>query len=205
MAGCKDTHPDVDAYIENAAEFARPILREIRAAFHEGCPDVEERIKWGCPSFERGGMLGGMASFNQHVGYGFWNGRRMKDPEGLFGGDPKSSPMRIKVADVADLPSRAVLVAYVKEAARLNEEGVKPKRKKVVRKPKESVEAPDDLMDAVNGSARARATWEGFSYSKRKEYVEWITTAKREATREKRLRTAIEWIAEGKDRNWKYR
>jgi uncharacterized protein YdeI (YjbR/CyaY-like superfamily) len=63
---------------------------------------------------------------------------------------------------------------------------------------------PQDLKSALARNAKARAAFEGFSPSHRREYVEWIEDAKRDDTRRKRLATAIEWMGEGKPRNWKY-
>jgi len=200
----KHTNPAVDAYIEKAEPFARPILTKIREAFHAGCPDVEEKIKWGCPSFDHKGMLGGMAAFKKHVGFGFWKTALMDDPAGLFGSECKSSPMNVKIKGIADLPTKTVLVSYVKQAVKLNDEGKKLLRKSSAKKSKDDLDVPGYFVDAIKSSAEALAVWEEFSYSKQKEYVEWVTGAKREATRDKRLAQAVEWIAEGKSRNWKY-
>ena len=194
--------PRVDAYIQQAAPFAQPILTKIRAAFHAGCPDLEETIKWGVPSFERGGMLGGMASFKKHVSYGFWRAGEMDDPHDLLGKERKASFMRIRAESVKDLPTKTVLVSYVKQARRLNEAGqpVRAKKKPAQTTPK----APAELTRAIQASPKAAAFWKTLAPGYRKEYVEWVTDAKREATREKRLLQTVEWLAEGKKRNWKY-
>jgi uncharacterized protein YdeI (YjbR/CyaY-like superfamily) len=199
----KNTNPAVDAYIAKAEPFARPILTKIREAFHAGCPELEEKIKWGCPSFDHEGMLGGMSAFKKHVGFGFWKAAIMEDPEGLFGDDPKASPMHIKAATVGDLPSKKVLVAYVEQAVAVNEAG-KTVPRKSSGKTKADLDVPEYFAAAVSADAKAAAVWEAFSYSKQKEYLEWVTGAKREATRDKRLAQAVEWISEGKSRNWKY-
>jgi uncharacterized protein YdeI (YjbR/CyaY-like superfamily) len=194
---------DIDAYIARAPEFARPILEKIRDAFHAGCPAIEERLKWGHPSFEYKGMLGGMACFKRHVTFGFWKSRLMEDFDRLFTRGPKSSPMGARVESLADLPSRKVLVAYVREARRLNDEGLKEPKRTAPRKPVRVV-VPPELRAALAKHPGARAVFEGFSPSHRREYVEWITEAKREETRRKRLETTLEWLADGKRRNWKY-
>ena len=146
-----------------------------------------------------------MAAFKKHVAFGFWKAKGMRDPEGLFRGDAKQSPFAIKVSSIKDLPAAKVIVAYTKEAVSLNEKGVKAspssgKKKKAKSAPK----APDDLMKALKRSKKALSTFEGFSPSRKREYVEWVTQAKREDTRKKRVATAVEWMAEGKPRNWKY-
>jgi uncharacterized protein YdeI (YjbR/CyaY-like superfamily) len=191
--------PRVDAYIERAAPFARPILAHLRDVVHAACPDVEETIKWSMPAFMHHGMLCSMAAFKQHCTFGFWKGALVvggaasDDGMGQFG----------RIAAVADLPPRTVLAGYVTTAMRLNEAGVKrPTRARAEPKPEAAV--PDDLAAALATDAAARATFEKFPPSKRRDYVEWITGARGAATRERRLATALEWLAEGKSRNWKY-
>ena len=193
----------LDAYVAKSPEYARPILVKIRDAFHAGCPELEEKIKWGHASFEYKGMLGGMAVFKKHVTFGFWKSRLMDDFDKLFQRGPKSSPMGARVESLADLPAKNVLVAYVREAKRLNDEGVKePVRAKPKRSP--DVDVPPDLTAALKKNAKAKKAFEAFSPSHKREYVEWITEAKRDETRAKRLATTLEWLVDGKHRNWKY-
>jgi uncharacterized protein YdeI (YjbR/CyaY-like superfamily) len=196
--------PEVDAYIAQAAPFARPILERLRALFHKACPLVQETIKWSFPHFEYHGVLGSMAAFKQHVSFGFWKGKLISDSQGLFRGIGKTTMNALRLETLADLPSDKVLLAYIKEAARLNEEGVRlpPAKKKATKK--KPLAVPDYFLAALRKNQKALATFESFSPSHKREYVEWITEAKQEATREKRLATAIEWLSEGKPRNWKY-
>ncbi len=192
----------VDAYIARSADFARPVLERVRAAYHTACPQIEEEIKWGVPHFAHKGMVGGMAVFKRHVSFGFWKSRLMKDPHGLFTTGPKASMCVVKVGGVSDLPAERVLVQYIKEAVALNETGVKESRAKTVAK--KPPQAPADMAAALKKNAKARATFEAFSPSQQREYIQWITESKHDVTRQKRLLTAIEWMAEGKPRNWKY-
>jgi len=189
-------NPSVDAYIAAAPAFAKPILEYLRDAVHTGCPDVEETMKWSSPHFMYKGMLCGMAAFKSHCAFGFWKGKLIvpERPEamGQFG----------RIASLSDLPRDSVLLGYVREAARLNETGTKVARKPP--QPKKALATPPDLAAALKKNAKARATFEGFSPSHKREYVKWITEAKTEETRKKRLDTAVEWMAEGKPRNWKY-
>ncbi len=196
--------PRVDAYIAKSAAFARPILEKIRGLFHKACPDVQETIKWGFPHFEHRGVLGSMAAFKQHASFGFWKGTLMSDPQGLFRGVGKTTMNALKLEALADLPADKVLLAYIKEAVKLNEDGMKPppRTKKAVKKSPAKV--PDDLRAALRKHPQALATFEVLSPSHQREYVEWITEAKQAATREKRMATAIEWLSEGKPRHWKY-
>jgi len=193
--------PRIDAYIRNAQPFAKPILKHLRRLVHEACPETEETIKWGFPHFDhRGQMLCGMAAFKAHMSFGFWKGSQ------LLGASSKNAEAMGdfgRIASLDMLPSDARIKSLVKAAMKLNDDGVK----RVVRKkaaPRKSAVVPRDLAAALATDAKAAATFEGFSPSHRREYIEWITEAKTEETRERRLATTLEWLAEGKPRNWKY-
>jgi uncharacterized protein YdeI (YjbR/CyaY-like superfamily) len=191
--------PRVDAYIAKSADFAQPILTHLRDVIHAACPDVEETMKWSFPHFMYHGMLCGMASFKQHCTLGFWKGALVVD--GAADADAMGQFGRI--TSVRDLPPRRTLTGYVKRAMQLNEEGIKPQRAKPAAK-KAPLTVPDDLAAALRKSAKARKTFDAFPPSQQREYIEWITEARRDETRQRRLATAIEWLAEGKPRNWKY-
>lgn len=193
-------NPAVDAYIAKSAGFARPILKRLRALMHKACPKVEETIKWGVPHFEYKGVIAGMAAFRQHAAFGFWKRRLMKDPAGFFSKGESGMGGR-KIRSLDELPSDGVLLGYMREAVALNEQGVTVPRSTRKKPP---VRVPPYLTAALKKNAKARRTFEGFSPSQKREYVEWLTDAKQEATRERRLSTAIEWMTQGKTRNWKY-
>jgi uncharacterized protein YdeI (YjbR/CyaY-like superfamily) len=193
----------LDAYIAKAGDFAKPVLKHLRNLVHEACPEVEEDVKWSHPSFLYKGMLCGLASFKTHCAFGFWKYRllfaedkvaqkRAEEAMGSFG----------RITSLADLPADKVLISYIKEAKRLNDLGVKTPKPKA--KPKTELVVPDYLLAALKKHSKARAGFEKLSYSHKKEYVEWLTEAKREETRKQRLATTITWLAEGKSRNWKY-
>jgi hypothetical protein len=209
----QNTIPEVDAYIAEAAPFARPILERLRATVHRACPELREELKWSTPHFVRNGIVFGMAAFKRHVGFGFWRGKDMKDPENLFRGAARASMCYVKVTSVAELPPAKVLTAYVVEAVALDDAAAgtgskkraakkKATKKKTARRP--APVAPDDLLAALGKKKRALATYEAFPPSKQRDYVEWVTEAKREETRARRIAQAVEWMAEGKSRNWKY-
>jgi hypothetical protein len=191
--------PRIDAYIANAADFAQPILTDVREAVHAACPNVEETMKWRFPHFVYKGMLCGVAAFKQHAALGFWKGElvtgrgRGADAMGQFGRLTKRS----------DLPSPAALRALVKKAADLNEQGVKVARVPKKAAPK-TVTVPPVLSAALRKNKKAHAGFAVMSPSHKREYIEWITEAKTEETRARRLAQAIEWMAQGKSRNWKY-
>jgi uncharacterized protein YdeI (YjbR/CyaY-like superfamily) len=196
--GKKD--PRVDAYIEKSADFARPILKHLRKLVHKADPDVEETLKWGMPSFMHDGIVCGMAAFKQHCALGFWkgklilgrDGRRVDESMGHFG----------RITTLKGLPADKLLIGYIKKAVKLNQQGVKvPGREK---KPAKPLPVPAYFRAELNRNKKALAAFKAFSPSHRNEYVEWVAEAKQEATRDKRLATAIEWLAKGRSRNWKY-
>ncbi|HEY6194737.1 MAG TPA: YdeI/OmpD-associated family protein [Candidatus Eisenbacteria bacterium] len=191
--------PRIDAYITRAAEFARPILRHLRAVVHEACPAAEETIKWGSPAFDYQGPLCGMAAFKQHAVFGFWKGKLIVDGSGREVDAAMGQFGRL--TSLADLPAKRELVRYVKLAMALNESGVKVPRP-AKRKP--PLPVPADLAAALRRNRKAQAAFAAFPPGCRREYVEWVTEAKREATRAQRIATTVAWVAEGKKRNWKY-
>ena len=189
----------IDVYIAKSAEFARPILIRLREIVHEGCPEVVETVKWSHPSFEYKGIFCGMAAFKQHCAFGFWkhelvvgDDERFKEAFGSFG--------RLKSMD--DMPTKAMLLRYIKKAKQLNDDGVKAVRAKT--KPKKLVPMHPKLKSALTKKKGAMVNFEAFSPSQQREYLEWIAEAKAEDTRDRRIAQAVEWIAEGKLRNWKY-
>jgi uncharacterized protein YdeI (YjbR/CyaY-like superfamily) len=191
----------VDAHIAKSADFARPILTKFRDLLHRACPEVQETLKWGVPHFEHHGVLAGMAGFKKHVNLIFWKADLMKDPAGLF---TKAEGPRnvVQLKSMDEMPADKVLLAYVKEAAALNEQGIKRERKPAAKKP--DLPVPADLRSALKKNKKAQAAFDAFPPSHRREYIEWITQAKQAETRARRLATALEWMAEGKPRNWKY-
>jgi uncharacterized protein YdeI (YjbR/CyaY-like superfamily) len=189
----------VDAFIAKSQPFARPILKRLRELVHETCPEVTETAKWGMPSFEYEGILCGMAAFKQHAAFGFWKhelvmGKESKGEEamGSFG----------KLTEVSQLPSKAVFARYMKEAMRLNEQGIKAPRQKP--KTKAPIAVHPELKKAMAGSKKAQATFAAFPPSAQREYLEWVAEAKADDTRTRRIAQAVEWMAQGKRRHWKY-
>lgn len=203
------TDPRIDAYIEKAAPFAQPILTRFRKLVHKGCPDVTETIKWGMPAFDYKGPLCSMAAFKKHCSFGFWKAALLADAEpekadeinASSWGAPGRDGIPAKITSNDDLPSDAAIVRLIKKAAKLNDDGVKPPASKSARKP---LPMPADFAAALKRTKGATANFDKFPPSHKREYIEWITEAKREETRCKRIATAVEWIAEGKSRNWKY-
>ena len=191
--------PRIDAYIKNAPAVAQPLLTEIRAAVHAACPDVEETIKWRLPTFDHKGIMAGMAAFKEYTTLVLWKAELTKAR--LSAADRKAVVRADRVEHGDPLPNRAALVRILKAAVAVNEEGlVQPRAMR--RKP--ALKTPAYLAAALKKNPAARATFEAFPPSHRREYIEWITDAKQEATRDRRIAQALEWIAAGKSRNWKY-
>lgn len=197
------TDPRVDAYVAAAPDFARPILAHLRALVHRAVPDAVETMKWSRPHFEHHGLLAGMSAFRAHVAFGLWRATEVgatgagadaigTDGMGQFG----------RIARLDDLPPDDRLEAWLRDAARLNETGPRRRVPRTASRPIPDV--PDDLRAALAANAAARATFDGFPPSHRREYLEWIVEAKRPETRARRVAQAVAWMAEGKGRNWKY-
>lgn len=197
----------VDAYIAKAQPFAKPVLKKLRELIHEGNPEVAETIKWGMPFFDYKGPFCNFASFKQHAVFGFWKYKLIKDPKGYLqeisnkGGNAMGNLGRI--TGLKDLPPDKVIIDFIRQAKKLNEDGVKlPSKPK--KQPRAELDIPTYFTNTLKRNKKALKTFEGFSYSHKKEYVEWITEAKTEETKNKRMATAIEWMSKGKPRNWKY-
>jgi uncharacterized protein YdeI (YjbR/CyaY-like superfamily) len=195
----------IDAYIAKQADFAKPILQHIRELVHKACPEAEEKIKWGMPFFDyKDEMLCHMASFKQHAVMGFWKAALMKDALLLENAKAETAMGHLgKIGSLQDLPPDKKITAWIKEAMVLNDKGIKLPSKAKPADKKELV-MPDYLVAALAKNKKAKQVFENFAYSHKKEYLQWITEAKTEETRNKRMATALEWIAEGKGRNWKY-
>ncbi|MFN6944593.1 MAG: YdeI/OmpD-associated family protein [Cytophagaceae bacterium] len=193
----------VDEYIENANPELQPILHHFRGLVHQLSPEIIETIKWGFPNFEYKGPLFSMAAFKNHCAFTIHKASVLEDKHGLLEMVGKTAMGQFgKIASLKDLPSDEILKDYLRAAIQVNEQGVKPAKKSPSEK-----ELPDSphFFEALNDDAEALRNYEAFSYSNKKDYLAWINEAKTEATRDKRIATAIEWLREGKTRHWKYR
>jgi uncharacterized protein YdeI (YjbR/CyaY-like superfamily) len=215
--GTKD--PRIDDYIAKKADYAQPILKHLRALVHKGCPEVVETIKWGMPAFEYKGPFCGMAAFKKHCVFGFWKSALLfdkkqstdqsstkknggsKSAEKLNWGARGRDPIKACITSMNDLPSDAVMLKLLKQAMKLNDEGIKAPMKRNKRQP---LPMPKEFAAALKKVKSASLKFDAFSPSCKREYIEWIVEAKTDETRQRRMQTAIEWIAEGKHRNWKY-
>ena len=197
--------PQVDAYIAKAAPFAQPILNHLREVVHQGAPGVAEQMKWSRPFFVyEGVILGNISAFKEHCSFGLWgteiaqrllaDGVASSEGMGTFG----------KITSLADLPSRTKLVGYVKEAASKIATGERTKAWSRPRVAKAEAEVPAELEAALKKNKTAARNFAALPPGCRREYCNWIAEAKREETRLKRAATAVPWIAEGKNLNWKY-
>lgn len=200
----KNFDQKVDDYIANSEDFAKPILTHLRKIIFDTCPEAEEAIKWGTPHYAyKGDHLVMMAGFKNHCSFSLYKAEHMADKqiaESVKAG--KKFGFMDKLKALSDLPAEKVLVAYIREAMTINEKGIKKEMPKSD-KPK-IIETPDYLIAALNTNKKARSVWDEKSNAYRKDYLVWITDAKTDATRQKRLEQSLEWIAEGKGRFWQY-
>jgi uncharacterized protein YdeI (YjbR/CyaY-like superfamily) len=199
----------IDAYIAKSRPFAQPILIHLRELVHKACPTVVETMKWSRPFFEyKGVILGNMSAFNEHCSFGFWGEEiaAVLREANLLQPDAMGSLGRL--TRVENLPAHKQMLSLLRQAAAFIDSGQYTSpiaaRNKVVKAPKPAVEAPPEFSRALKANKKASAAFTAFSPSCKREYVEWIADAKREETRDKRIATAIEWISEGKQRQWKY-
>ena len=193
--------PRIDAYIAKAALFAQPILRHVRKLVHAACPEVQETMKWRIPHFDYHGIMLGMAAFKEHCSIGFWKGELIL---GKRAGSDGGMGHFGKITSLKDLPSDKQFVEYVRKAAALNKQGIKKPADLKPKSARPELTIPEYFRTALRKNKKATATFAGFSYTNKKEYLDWLTEAKREETRAKRLKNTIDWLAEGSPRNWKY-
>jgi len=189
----------IDAYIERAQPFARPILEKVRERVHAVVPDVEEAMKWSMPAYIVGGkILLITAAFKAHAALNFWRGQELRgdtanaEAMGQFG----------KLTSAADLPPDGELDRLIREAAEVGKNAPAPRKTKHAPKPPPQMHP--DFAAALSKAPKAKAALDGFPPSAQREYLEWISEAKQDATRHKRIATAVEWLSGGKRRNWKY-
>lgn len=192
----------IDSYIASRADFARPILAHLRALVHRACPAAEETLRWSMPSFSyRGKILAQMAAFKAHASFGFWHGEAAgaaaKDGAmGQFG----------RITSLADLPGDDDLIAMIRAAAARIDEGPAsptPRKTKAATATPAAIDMPDDLATALT-AAGARASFDAMPPGARREYLAWVTEAKRPETRARRIETTAAQVAEGKPLHWKY-
>jgi uncharacterized protein YdeI (YjbR/CyaY-like superfamily) len=190
----------VDDYIAKSAPFAQPVLKHLRELVHQGCPEVEETIKWSMPFFLRKGILCSMAAFKQHATFGFWKGKLVVSEASEQGGMGQFG----RITTLQDLPPDKILLGHIRRAVELNKAGIKAPRQRAKPSEKREIAVPDFLALALKKNKQAKANFDKFRFRHKKEYIDWLTSAKREETRQKRLKTALAWIAQGKSQNWKY-
>ncbi|MEP7077156.1 MAG: YdeI/OmpD-associated family protein [Acidobacteriota bacterium] len=196
------TDARVDVYIDRSADFAKPILTHIRELVHKACPDVVETMKWSFPHFDyKDMMMCSMASFKRHCALNFWKQSLLESD--TFHAEKTAMGSFGRILSVKDLPADKTFIKLIKDAMKLNDLGITVK-KAPISKEKREVAIPEVLVSALDANPKAAETFSNFPYSCKKEYVEWIIEAKTDATRDKRIATTVEWLGEGKRRNWKY-
>ena len=190
--------PRIDAYIAKAAPFARPILEHVRERVHAAAPEAEETMKWSSPAFTVDGkILLGMSAFKAHAAVGFWRAMEMgvevsKEAMGQFG----------KLTSVSDLPPDAEFDSMIRQGVELAKKVPAPR--KVKHEPKPPAALHPEFASALKANPKAKEVLDAFPPSAQREYLDWISEAKQDATRSKRIDDAIEWLSEGKRRHWRY-
>ncbi|MBK9671220.1 MAG: YdeI/OmpD-associated family protein [Bacteroidetes bacterium] len=195
----------IDTYIAKSPLFAQPILTHMRILIHKACPEVIETIKWGMPFFDYKGPMFNFAAFKAHCVGGFWKAKLLKDEHNYLGERKNNGGEAMghlgRMTSLKDLPPDKVLIDFIKQHMKLNETGINVEKKVVVKK---ELVLPQELEVALSKNKKAQTHFEQFTTSQKGEYADWIAEAKTAATKQKRLADAVEWISEGKIRNWKY-
>lgn len=196
--------PRVDKYIDDSQEFAKPILLYLRQLVHRACPEAKETMKWSFPHFiYKDANLCSFASFKEHCAFGFWLGDKINDPYNVIEKVGNTAMGHFgKIKNLSDLPSEEIMLDLISRAMILNEMGVKAEKQ--VKKNSKVLQAPDYLIEELSKSENALNNFNSFSQSCKNEYIEWLEDAKTEKTRQKRLENAVDWISEGKRKDWKY-
>jgi len=195
----------VDDYIAKSADFAKPILTHLRDLVHRASPELKETMKWSSPFFDHEGPVCQLAAFKQHCAFGFWKAALMEDPNQILNQQPDTAGSIGRITSLADLPADEVLIAYIQQALSLNLQGIKAAHRVKATADKTALSIPSYFTEILDKNYLVKQQFEKFSHSQQKEYISWFEDAKTEATRNKRLETATEWIEEGKIRNWKYK
>jgi uncharacterized protein YdeI (YjbR/CyaY-like superfamily) len=191
--------PRIDTYIGKAQPFARPILEKVRERVHAVLPDVEEAMKWSMPAYLVGGKLILItAAFKAHAALNFWRGHELETNHSSVGAMGQFG----KISSIDELPSDAALDRLIREAAELAKSAPAPRKAK--HEPKPAPQMHPEFARALAKAPKAKSTLEGFPPSAQRDYFEWISEARQDATRQKRIATAVEWLSEGKRRHWKY-
>jgi uncharacterized protein YdeI (YjbR/CyaY-like superfamily) len=195
----------VDAYIEKSPDFAKPILIHLRNLVHQASPELKETMKWSCPFFDHNGAVCQMVAFKQHCGFGFWKEKLMEDPLKILNQGPETAGSFGRITSLEDLPADEILIQYIQHALTLNVEGVKAPPRPKAQVDKGPMVIPPYFAELLSTNDSLNTQFQKFSPSQKKEYISWFEEAKTEATRAKRVDTAVEWISEGKTRMWKYK
>ena len=143
-------------------------------------------------------MICWLAYFKNHVGINFFKGSLIEDLHGLYDEacmDKGNRQIKFRRQDDVD---EVKLKHYLYEAIKLNKEGTNVQAKKI------STDIPENLAQALAKNINAKNFFDSLAQGYKRDYIVWITTAKQEKTRLKRLNTTIEWLSEGKKKNWKY-
>ncbi len=207
MPAAQSTHDArLDLYLSKAAPFAQPILEYVRDVVHEACPEVVETMKWQQPFFchTNGKVVVFIGAFKQHLRFGIWNAEAAASLREAAGHNPGATGSTVIIRTLKDLPTKKKMLASFRKAWQDAGEGKTVMRRRDYQTPKPPLEVPADFAARLKKNKPAQKVFDNFSPSCKREYVQWIVDAKQEATRQRRLVQAVEWIAEGKSRNWKY-
>lgn len=189
---------EIDAYIDEMQPFAKAICKKLRSIILKADDSIQEDWKWG-PHYSSNGMVCGYGGFQKHVKFTFFNGAGMKDPKKLFNHCVDNEFSRsIKYTDIKEIDEKTI-AEYVKDSVAVNEKGFKRETKN------KTIEVPADLQQALDKNKTAAAFFKDLSYVYKKDFVEWVTSAKREETRKDRISKVVEKCKDKRRMNDQYK
>jgi hypothetical protein len=186
----------INQYMAELPEWQRRMLVRLRQLIHEAAPEVEEAWRWDKPHFDNAGIMVGLCAFKEHVAVWFHKGALLKDTKKLFEATARTEEkgMRAYKLHEGDKINEAAFLDLVKQAVAVNDKGTKLREAKPTKK---ALVVPEDLEQVLRKDPTAWANWEAFPVGHRRAYVEWVTDARQEETRKRRIAQSLEKIREG--------
>ena len=188
----------IDEGISKLEPFAQVICKRLRKLILSSDPEMIEDWKWG-PNYYLNGMVCGYWGFKKHVSFVFFQGLLLKDKKKILQENPGNVHNRhIKFTDVKQIDDNVIL-EYLFEAIDNNRKGLK-----ITETKDKTIIVPEDVEKQFK-KAKVLAYFDSIAFSHRKEYIQWIESAKKVETRTKRIEQAIEKLMDKQGLNDKYK
>ncbi|MFT5674836.1 MAG: hypothetical protein ACI808_000764 [Paraglaciecola sp.] len=165
--------------------------------------ELEECIKWGVPTYcINTKNVVGLGAFNSYAGLWFFNGALLKDKAKVLvnAQDGKTQAMRQWRFGHEDSLDEPLLLSYILEA--INNQKLGKEIKASRNKP---IDIPQELSQYFSNNPECLGQFEQLGLSRQRKYAEYISTAKRQTTKQSRLEKIIPMILQGIGLNDQYR